>query len=161
MISLMLSAGLILGAMLFLLFFFRANGGILFFAACTAVVLLQSLDPAVVSTAAAIVPKEGEAYVKLLVLLLSLVFAALMFKGSVKSSHLALHGVVVVVGSALLLLVLPELTALSWLLEVRSNMLWQTAKEYETLIVTLGFSLSLLALLMGKSGGGHGSKHSK
>ncbi len=151
MMSLILSISTLIGFVLFLLFFFKANTGVIFLAACAGLVLLQSLDPVVVSAAGAVVPSEGEAYVKLLVVLLSMVFAAMMFRNSVKPSQFIMHAILAVVTGLMLWLVLPESTGLSWLIDVTREPIWQNLKDYETLVVSLGFSLSLLTVLMHKA----------
>ena len=76
MIDIIASSLLLLGLPLFLLFFFKANAGVLFFAACAGIVLLESLDPTVVTTASAVLPGEGEAYIRLAVVMLSVIFSA-------------------------------------------------------------------------------------
>jgi hypothetical protein len=56
-----------------MLFFFKANAGVMFFATCSGLVLLGNLDPVVVTTAGAVVPGEGEAYIRLAVVVLSMI----------------------------------------------------------------------------------------
>ncbi len=159
MSSLVLSAALLLGMPLFLLLYFKANAGVMFLAACAGLVLLSSLDPVVVSTAGAFVPKEGEAYVRLAVVLLSIIFAAMMFKHSVKTSQLYLHVLLAVVTAVMLWLLLPSVTGVSWLLDNSKEDLWQMVNDYRTLIVAAGFSLSLLAVLTKSSHHGGRAKH--
>ena len=135
---------------LFLLLFFRTNAGVVFLSACGGLVLLSTLDPNVVSAAGAILPSEGEAYVRFLVVALSMSFSAMMFKGATKHSHLPLHIIISLVLSVTLLMILPSSTGLSWLMNVSKSSLWQNAQDYKTLIVALGMSLSFLAILLGQ-----------
>jgi hypothetical protein len=160
MTTLIFSAAVLLGLQLLLLLIFKTNAGVMFLAACAGLVLLSSLDPVVVTTAAAFVPQEGEAYVRLLVVLLSIVFSAMMFKNSVHGSKIFLHALLVVVTALMLWLLLPSATGVSWLLDNSKESIWQNVNDYRTLIVASGFSLSLLVVLM-KSGhhSGHKSKH--
>ena len=155
MMPLIVSGLSLIGFTLFLLVFFKANAGILFLSACAGVILLQSLDPVVISAAGAVLPSEGEAYVKLLVVLLSMLFAAMMFRHSVKPSQLAIHGLLAVVTGLLLWLLLPSTTGLSWLRSAVREDIWQTLKSYETLVVSLGFCLSLVVVLLSKGSHGH------
>lgn len=159
MIDIIISCILLLGLPLFLLFFFKSNAGILFLASCAGIVLLESLDPTVVTTAGAIVPGEGEAYVRLVVVLLSIVFAAMMFRNSVKSSQLPLHVVLVVVTAAMLWLIIPSATGVSWLLSSVKEPIWQDVNEFRTLVVATGFSLGLVAVLAKSSGHEKKGKH--
>lgn len=151
---------LFLGLPLFMLFFFKANGGIMFLAACAGLVLLNSLDPVVVTTAGAIVPGEGEAYVRLAVVMLSIVFSGLVFRGTTKGTALLLNTVVVGILAVMLWLTLPTVTGVSWLIESKNLEYWEIVYDYQTLIIAAGFALSLLAVLFGHKKPVHG-KHGK
>jgi hypothetical protein len=79
-----------------LLFLLKTNAGIMFLAACAGLVLLESLDPTVVMTAGSFLPGEGEAYIRLIVIFLSIGFAALMFRNSVAKAQLAIHALLLI-----------------------------------------------------------------
>ncbi len=148
MTALIVSTLCLLGLPLLLLFLFKSNAAIMFFAACAGIVLLSSLDPSVVATAGALLPGEGEGYIRLSAVLLVLVFAALMFKGAVhKASGYLLHGVVVLMTSLMLWTTLPEKTGVSWLLDSTSQSVWRTLSDFQTFIIAFGFSLSLVVIL--------------
>ncbi len=132
---------------MFLLLFFKTNGGMMFLAACAGLVLLGSLDPAVVSTAGAVVPGEGESYVRLMVVMLSVFYAALTFRHTIHDSSLVLHGFITILLAISLWLLLPSATGVSWLLENINEPLWQDLNEFRSLIIASGFSLSLLSVL--------------
>lgn len=140
---------LFLGLPLLMLFVFKANVGIMFLSACAGLVLLSSLDPVVVTTAGAVVPGEGEAYIRLAVVMLSIVFAGLIFRGTTSGSAIALNSFVAVILAIMLWLTLPEVTGVSWLIKSVGNDYWKDINNYRTLVVALGFSLSLLAVLFG------------
>lgn len=159
MIDIIISCFLLLGLPLFLLFFFKANAGILFFAACAGIVLLDSLDPTVVTTASAVIPGEGEAYIRVAVVLLSIVFAAMIFRHSMKSSQLPLSIFVVLMTAAMLWLILPDATGFSWFKESANQQIWLDLYEFKTLVVATGFSLSLIAVLAKSNGHDKKSKH--
>ena len=159
MIDIIASSLLLLGLPLFLLFFFKANAGVLFFAACAGIVLLESLDPTVVTTASAVLPGEGEAYIRLAVVMLSVIFSAMIFRHSMKSSQLPLSIFVVLMTSAMLWLILPEATGLSWFIQTTKQQVWLDLYEFKTLVVATGFSLSLIAVLAKSSGHEKKSKH--
>ncbi len=159
MMPLVLSAVVLLGLPVGLLLFFKANAGVMFLAACAGLVLLSTLDPAVVSTAGAIVPKEGEGYVRLAVVLLSIVFSAMIFRNTIKHGTLLLHVVLAVLIAVMLWLLLPSATGVSWLLDNLKEPIWQNVNEFRTLIVTSGFSLALIATLTNGSGKSKKSKH--
>lgn len=142
---------LFFGLPLAILIMFRANAGIMFLAACTGIVLLNNLDDVVVTTAGAVVPGEGEAYVRLTVVLLSLAFAGMVFRNTVKGSALFLHGLIVLLIGVTLWLTMPEATGISWLTDVLDESWWQDVNNYRALIITAGFSLSLVAVLTGRS----------
>jgi hypothetical protein len=161
MITLIASLGLFLGLPLLLLFVFKSNAGIMFLASCSGLVLLDSLDPAVVSTAGAIIPSEGEAYIRLAVVILTMVFASMLFKNSLKTSLLPLHILVIILLASTLWLILPYTTGVSWLMENTRNSTWQDLKEFKTLFVAGGISMSLLVVMLQQSKHSKHSKHSK
>jgi hypothetical protein len=147
---------LFLGLPLFMLFFFKSNGGIMFLAACAGIVLLDSLDPVVVTTAGSVVPGEGEAYIRLAVVILSIVFSGLVFRGTTKGSALVLNSIVVVLLAVMLWVTLPSATGVSWLIDGIDNEYWKVINDFRTLVIAAGFALSLLAVLFG-----HKKSHSK
>jgi hypothetical protein len=132
-----------------MLYFFKSNGGILFLAACAGIVLLNSLDPVVVTTAGAVVPGDGEAYIRLAVVLLSIVFSGLVFRGTIKGSALVLNTLIVILTSLMLWVTLPESTGVSWLIDSIDSNYWKSLSDFSTLIIALGFALSLIAILFG------------
>ncbi|MCA9346919.1 hypothetical protein KC960_05515 [Candidatus Saccharibacteria bacterium] len=148
--SLILPVLVLMGFPIFLLFFFRTNLGVVFLSACGGLVLLNTLDPTVVTTAGAIIPSEGEAYVRLLVVLLSMIFAAMMFRGATKHSHLLLHFMISLLLGVMLLTIIPSSTGISWIMEITKNKIWQNVSDFETLIIAAGMSLSFLAILFGQ-----------
>ena len=141
---------------LFMLYFFKSNAGIMFLAACAGLVMLNSLDPVVVTAAGAVVPGEGEAYVRLSVVLVSIIFSGLVFRDTTKGSALLLNTFVVLLIALTLWLTLPSATGVSWLLDFVVKDYWKLINDYRTLIIALGFALSLLAVLFG-----HKKSHSK
>ncbi len=160
MSTLVISAALLVGFPIALLLIFQANSGVMFFAACAGIVLLESLDPTVVTTAGAVIPKYGESYIRLVVPLLSIVFAAMMFRGSSgKRGQLFLHILIGLLIGLMLWLLLPGATGVSWLVDNINNDIWQTIDDFRTLIIAAGFGLSLLAVLMNGRFGKH-AKHS-
>jgi hypothetical protein len=132
----------------------------MFLAACAGLVLLSSLDPVVVTAAGAVVPGEGEAYVRLSVVMLSIVFSGLVFRDTTKGTALLLNTVIVVILAVMLWLTLPSVTGVSWLVDSIDNEYWKTVYDYRTLVIAAGFALSLLAVLFGHKKSGHG-KHGK
>jgi hypothetical protein len=150
---------LFLGLPLFMLYAFKANGGIMFLAACAGLVLLNSLDPVVVTTAGAVVPGEGEAYVRLSVVLLSIVFSGLVFRGTTKGTALVLDTVISVLLAVMLWITLPSATGVSWLINSIDTTYWNTMNDFRTLVIAAGFALSLLAVLFGHKK--HHGKHGK
>lgn len=146
---------------LVLLFLFNSNAGVMFFAACAGLVLLGSLDTAVVATAGAVVPGEGEAYVRLSVVLVSIILSSLMFKNKIHGSSLVPHGVIAFLVGVMLWLLLPSVTGVSWLVDSIDNKYWQDVNNFSTLIIAIAFSLSIL-IVMSRSHtakGKHKSKH--
>lgn len=147
----MLIASLVLAAIpLVMLFWFKANSGVMFFAACAGLVLISNLDSTVVTTAAAFVPGEGEAYVRLSVVLLSIVFAGLVFNGAESKVNKALDVIVALVLGMMLTLILPAATNLSWLVNGSQNEIWRDVNEFRSLVIASGFGLSLVSVLMTK-----------
>jgi len=143
---LLITAAALFGFSVGLVAILRTNAGVMFLAACSGVVLLGSIDPVVISTAGAVVPSEGEAYVRLSVVALSVVFAALVFKKSVHGLAIGLHMLIASVMSVVLLLLLPERTGVSWLLSASDDSLWLNLSNYLSLIVATGFASSLFAI---------------
>lgn len=133
-----------------LLFIFKTNGGILFLASCAGIVLLQSLDPAVVTTASAVIPGDGEAIIRLLVVAMSVIFASMMFRQSISNAQLGLHILVGAIVGVMLWLLLPETTGFAPLLTIEKESLWKQVNEFRTLIIATGFSISLLTILVSK-----------
>jgi hypothetical protein len=157
--ELILSAFFLLAIPLFTLLFFKSNGGILFLAACAGIVLLNSLDPVVVTTAGAIVPGEGEAYIRLAVVMLSIVFSGLVFRRTIKGSALILNGIIVLFTSLMLWVTLPGATGVSWLIDSIDSEVWLRANDFSSLIIAAGLSLSLVSLLIGQKKEHKKSKH--
>lgn len=131
---------------LIMLLVMNSHAGIMFFAACTGLILLSSLDSTVVVAAAALVPTEGEAYVRLAVVMLTIVFAGLVFRNTTAGSIVALHVLIILIMTIVLLMVLPGVTGLSWLEDMTKNKVWQDVNEFRSLIIGTGFGLSLLSL---------------
>ncbi len=147
MVSLVITAVVLFVLPLVLLYFFSSNAGIMYLAACAGLVLLSSLDPAVVTTAGAVVPGEGVAYVRLSVVLLSMALAALMFRGTVHGSLLYLHFFIIVFMAGTLWALLPGVTGVSWLVDSTAEPQWQTVDDFKSLIIGAGFASSLLAIV--------------
>ena len=145
----------------FLVYLLKANAGLMFFAACAGLVLLSTLDSAVVATAGSVVPGEGEAYVRLAVVIASIAFAAVVFSNRVHGAKLALHGVIALLIGMMLWLLLPEVTGVSWLVSGVSSQLWLDANQFSTLIIAATFGLSALMVIPAKhhEKGKHKSKH--
>ncbi len=155
MVSALLPLVIFLGLPLALLIIYKSNAGVMFLAACAGLVLLSSLDDAVVTTAGSVVPGEGEAYVRLSVVLLSIFFAALMFRHTVHGTKLFLHGAIVILLAGMLWVTVPGVTGLSWLQESSDLNFWLDLYSFRSIIIALGFSLSLIAVLTSR----HKSKH--
>lgn len=130
-----------------ILFVLKSNAGVMFLAACTGLVLLNNMDDVVVTTAGSVVPGEGEAYVRLAVVVLTLVFSGLVFRNTVKGTSIILHSIIVLFLGATLVLNLPEATGVSWLIDLTGNDWWQELNNYRALVITVGFALSLVAVL--------------
>ena len=137
------------GFPLFMLFFFKSNGGIMFLAACAGLVLLNSLDPVVVTAAGAVVPGEGEAYVRFAVVLLSIIFSGLVFRGTTKGSALVLNTFVIIFMALMLWVTLPSATGATWLINGTESNYWKIINDFKTLVIAAGFGLSLIAVLFG------------
>ena len=162
MTSVIISVLLLAGVPLLLLILLKASAGIMFLAACAGVVLLDSLDPAVVTTASAIVPvQDADSYIRLAVVLLSVVFAAMMFKNTVSTGHMLYSIFVVLTLGSMLWLLLPESSGVSWLLESTQQSVWQDTNSFKTLIIASGFSLSLIDILFVRRYAKHAKKHKK
>lgn len=159
MTSLIISFVFLVGLPLALLIVLKTNAGVMFLAACAGLVLLDSLDPTVVTTAGAIIPGEGEALVRLTVVLLSIIFAATMFRHAISNAQLPLHIVIALLIGVTLWLVLPSSTGVTFLLDNAKQSLWQNTNDFLTLIVASGFSLSLLAILLAKPAKHEKGKH--
>lgn len=160
MMPLVFTGLLLLGLPLALFIVFKSNAAVMFFAACAGVVLLTTLDPTVVATAASVVPGEGEAYIRLAVVVASVAFAALLLRGSVhKPAEYMLHGLLVIVLAATLWAIMPELTNISWLEESTRQSTWEYVDDFKALVVAVGLSLSLLLLLKSRGGEKAKGKH--
>lgn len=138
---------------------FKSNTGIMFLASCAGLVLLNNLDPVVVTAAGAVIPGEGEAYVRLAVVLLSIVFAGLVFRGTTKGSAMPLSVLIAIILSLTLWMTLPEATGVSWLVNSTSSQYWRDMDSFRALIISAGFALSLIAVLTGKPKHNSKSKH--
>lgn len=136
-----------LGLPLALLVFTKANAGIMFFAACAGIVLLSSLDMTFIATAGSVVPGEGEATVRLMVVLGALTVAGLAFRGYVKGFRLVSNGLVVLLLAAMLWLQLPPLVGASWLTETMMNDAWYELRNFQSLIIASGLAISLLVIM--------------
>ena len=158
-IDLLLPFILFLRLPLLMLFVYKSNVGVMFLSACSGLVLLSSLDPVVVVTAGAVVPGEGEAYVRLAVVLLSIVFSGLIFRGTTHGSIVPLHVLIAVILSIVLWLTLPSATGISWLVELVENDYWIDANNFKALFVASGFSLGLIVVLLGQQKHHKKSKH--
>ncbi len=156
MTTLVISVLLLLILPLALLLLFKTNAGVMFLSACAGLVLLGSLDPTVVTAAGAIVPGVGEAYVRLSIVILSIVFAAMMFQGTTHGSKMFFNVVIVIFLAGTLWLILPGVTGVSWLIDSTKESTWKSFNDFKSLIIASGFALSLLAVLV--RGGKHGRK---
>lgn len=143
-----LPAAVFLGIPVFMLLMFKSNIGIMFLAACTGIVLLGSLDQAVVTAAGSVVPGEGEAYVRLAVVVAAMCFAGFIFRGKVKGTMLPLNAIICLLLSLTLWLTLPAVTGVSWLTDGSTTEPWQQLNDFETLIIASGFLLSLISILL-------------
>lgn len=155
--ELILPIAILLGVPMAMLIVFKSNAGIMFFAACSGLVLLANLDAVVVTTAGAVVPGEGEAYVRLAVVLLSIAFAGLVFRGTSKGFELVLNGFIALILATMLFLILPGASGVSWLLDITTEDYWTRTNDFRALIISIGFALSLIVVLTGKKK--HKTKH--
>lgn len=147
-----LSIGVLFAFPLAMLVLLKTNAGIMFLAACAGLVLLQNIDGVVITTAGAVVPSEGEAYVRLAVVMLSVVFAGLIFRETVRGGLLGVHSLLILILGAMLWLLLPAVTGVSWLVQSSQELpFWQTADNFKALIITAGIILSLLLILVARS----------
>lgn len=137
---------LFFGLPLFLLYFYKAHAGVMFFAACAGIVLLTSLDVTFVAAAGAIVPGEGEALVRLAVVMAIVVIAALVYRHTVGGMMLFLHGLIMIVLGLTLWLYLPTLSGVSWLGETTATSGWELARDFQSPIVATGLMLSLVTV---------------
>lgn len=159
MSALIISGIVLLGIPLFLVGFLKANAGMLFFAACAGLVLLESLDPAVASTAGALIPAEGESYIRIGVVMLPIAFGALMTRDTVKSSRLPGHLVLTVITALMLWLMLPKASGVSWLIESATEPMWNDVDAFKTLLIAIGFVASLVATMHPHAKHKKSSKH--
>lgn len=152
---------IIIAVPVLLVYLLKANAGLLFFAACAGLVLLSTLDNAVVATAGSIVPGEGEAYVRLAVVIASIAFAAVVFSNKVHGAKLVFHAVIALLIGVMLWLLLPAVTGVSWLVSGVNSQLWLDANQFSTLIIAAAFGLSSLAVIPARhrEKGKHKSKH--
>jgi hypothetical protein len=125
----------------------KTNAGIMFFAACSGIVLLSSLDVTFVATAGAVVPGEGEAVVRLAVVLAAIGIAALAFKGSVHGARIVMHVLLAFLLGCVLWLELPALSGASWLLDSITTTQWKFLDAFQSPIIATGLALSLVLLL--------------
>lgn len=140
--------------------FMRANAGAMFLASCGGIVLLSTLDPVLVTTAGAVFPTEGEAIVRVLVIVATIIIATLLFKNSVHGYRAIVNNLVALLLGVLLLLQLPALTGFSPFISLISEQWWQEVQLYESAIVVAGLGLSLTAVLV-KKNQHHKSHHKK
>lgn len=158
MIPLVVTSLLLLGMPLVLVIYFRSNAAIMFLSSCAGIVLLNSLDPTVVAAAGSVVPKEGEAYVRLFVVLLAIVFSALMTRHAHKKAPLLMLHILLTICMALMLWVtLPLLIRISWMSDSTDLEPWQILQDFQTIIIAVGFALSLVTLFKR----GHGKDKEK
>lgn len=134
------------GLPLAVLILLRANFGMVFLATCAGLVLIGNIDGAAVTAAGSLIPGEGEAYVKLAVTALTILSAGLIFRDMVAGRGIALHCGIMLLLSAMLWLILPAESGMSWLLDTTDTELWRLLSNFKTLIITAGFGLSLLAI---------------
>ena len=142
-----IAALIFLGIPMSLLVFLKANGGIMFFAGCAAIVLLNSLDTTFVAAAGSVVPGEGEATVRILVVMATILFAALSFRGSVRGVRFISNGLVVILLAALLWIELPPVVGASWLVDTMQERAWQITQDFQTVITAAGLGMSLLVVM--------------
>jgi len=142
-----IAALLFLGIPLSMLIFLKANAGIMFLAGCAGIVLLATLDNAFVATAGAVVPGEGEATIRLAVVMFTIVLAGLSFKGSVRGLRFVSNGLVVLLLAAMLWLQLPPVVGASWLVDTMQERAWEITQDFQTVIIASGLAISLLVVM--------------
>lgn len=142
-----IAALLFLGIPLSMLIFLKANAGIMFLAGCAAIVLLATLDNTFVAIAGAVVPGEGEATIRLAVVLFAIVLAGLSFRGSVRGLRFISNGLVVLLLAAMLWLQLPPVVGASWLVDTMQERVWEVTQAFQTVIIASGMGLSLLVVM--------------
>ena len=159
--ELVLSAILLFGLPIFMLLFFKSNVGIMFLSACTGLVLLSSLDPVAITAAGAVIPSEGEAYVRLTTVIMTMVFAGFIFRRVLQIGHKLLHMIIILFLGLTLWLTLPAATGVSWLVDSTNENYWQNVNDFRTLIIAIGFGLSLVGVMFSsKQRKSHKSSHS-
>ena len=139
--------------------YFRTNVGMMFLSGCCGLMMLSVIDPVVAATAGSLIPTEGEGYIRLAVVALSIVFAAVLFRHTIGGGKLALHITIALLLGLTLLLLLPSTVGLSWLLDLIVARRWQYVNSFRMFIYMLGFSLSLIAVLLSMPKSHHKSKH--
>lgn len=141
-----------------LLWAFKSHAGVIFFAACAGLVTVGTLDVAVVAAAGAVVPFEGEAYVRLMVVLMTIGLGALLSKNSVQKNGYVVHAILSLLVGCMLWILLPSATGVSWLVSGVDNDYWLVADSFKTLVIAGSFSLSLILIPTKKQK--HGKKKS-
>lgn len=139
--------------------FMRANAGAMFLSACGGIVLLSTLDPVLVTTAGAIIPAEGEAIVRVLVVVATIVIASVLFRDTVVGMRSALNVVTGLLLGFLLLTQLPALTGLGVLIDIVNESWWRQIDDYSSLIVVAGLLVSLSMVLLKKHSHKKHKKH--
>lgn len=134
---------------------FRSNAGAMLLAGCGAFVLLGTLDPVLITTAGAVIPTEGEAIVRLLVIATTIGIATSIFSHTIHGSRVVINGIIALLLGFILLLQLPILTGLGPLVDLVREDWWKQLELYDSGIVLLGLGLSLLMVLT------KGEKHKK
>lgn len=137
---------------------FKANSAILFLSACAGLVILNSLEPSIVTTAGSIIPFEGESVFRLLVILLPVVFASLVFHGTIKATAMMLHILLSMVSGFCLWVILPKLVSINFVSELTNYEPWQDAVEFTALGLSVALLLSLTILSITKNAR-HDKKH--
>lgn len=120
----------------------------MFLAGCAGVVLLSTLDVAFVATASAVLPtRDGEAIVRLGVVMLAIAFSGIVSKSSVKGVKMVISLILVILLALMLWQQLPSVVGASWLIEATKDPMWRTVNSYQTLIVASGLMLSLFMII--------------
>lgn len=128
----------------------RANAGAMFLAGCGGIVLLSTLDPVLVTTAGALFPSQGEAMVRIMVVLASIVIAAILFKDSIFGTKMVANVLIAFLLGLLLVLQLPALTGLTQLVNLIRLDWWRDLELYESAVVVAGLGVSLVMVLVKK-----------